>query len=111
MTLKIEILDVQPVSFIMHILDYRRRSEDQDLPAAIRQSFADIADILEEGAVMTLYDLEYFQALLMQDKKRRAGGFARSRAVQIMFEYLDLIESLNPQLQRPFTKLSLATAA
>lgn len=100
--LKIDIRTVEHAIFIMHIHDFRKRATELHFPPVIRKSWADIADLLEQAAVMSLPDLEYFQATLPMNNRLGIGSFARSRAADIIYEYLDRIEAMNPQLRRPF---------
>lgn len=109
MKLKIDIRSVEHAHFLMHIAEYQKRADDETYPPDIRKSWAEIADLLEEAAVMRVVELETFQASLPSKKDAPQGSFARSRAAQIVDDYLTQVEGLNPKFRRPFI-VSLAEA-
>lgn len=109
MNLKIDIRSVEHAHFLMHIAEYQKRAGDLHYPPDIRKSWAEIAELLEEAAVMKVVELEAFQASLPNKKDAPQGSFARSRAAQIVDDYLTQVEGLNPKFRRPF-RVSLAEA-
>ncbi|QYO75675.1 hypothetical protein [Devosia salina] len=102
MTLKIDIRTVEHAVFIMHIHDFRKRAAEDYYKPDMRKSWSDIADLLEQAAVMSVPELEAFQDTLPDNEGLGIGSFARSRAANIIDEYLDRIEGISPKFRRPF---------
>ena len=104
MNLKVDIRSVEHAHFLLHIDAFQKRAAEDHYDPKMRKSWSDIADLLEEAAVMNVFELEYFQASLPEKKGAPQGSFARARTAMIIDEYLDQIERLMPDMRRPFIR-------
>lgn len=104
MNLKIDIRSVEHAHFLLHIDAFQKRAAEDHYDPTMRKSWSDIADLLEQAAVMSVYELEAFQATLPGKNSLPQGSFARSRAAMIIDDYLDQIEALMAGAHRPFIR-------